>query len=159
MKSSSNLYTLRSRSSEVTSGICFIGDLESNFCLVIRCPIHVYVAIKKSLGPLSIPLKFYSGSVTISMVADSRYHGVFKYRDASGKLKKYNAAFIYPLSLDFDLTDSDVSYILNLVSWFDSFGYQYFDKRDYSIKSLVSRYEKVFDSDVTSFCSDFESTV
>lgn len=134
------LNLLRSRSNDVTSGILFVGSVESNFYLSIRCPIHVAIVIRKAFeaSASTIPVKFYSGSVTISQLVLSQYEGKFIYRDLSGRIKKYNAAFVYPLDLNYEPCAKDYIFISLVLSVFMDYKYGYYDKKDRSISTLFS---------------------
>lgn len=144
---SKNLNLLRSRSNDVTSGILFVGSVESNFYLSIRCPIHVAIVIKKAFESSSIPTRFFSGSVTISQLVLPQFEGKFIYRDLSGKIKKYNAAFVYPLDLNYDPCEKDYRFISVVLSVFMDFKYGYYDKQDRSISTLFS----LFSSDYVTY--------
>lgn len=135
---SKNLNLLRSRSNDVTSGILFVGSVESNFYFSIRCPIHVAIVIEKAFNASSIPTRFYSGSVTISQLVLPQFEGKFIYRDLSGRIKKYNAAFIYPLDLNYEPCEDDYRFISSVLSVFTDFKYGYYDTKDRSIKTLFA---------------------
>lgn len=135
---SKKLNLLRSRSNDVTSGILFVGSVESNFYFSIRCPIHVAIVIEKAFKASSIPTRFYCGSVTISQLVLPQFEGKFIYRDLSGRIKKYNAAFVYPLDVNYEPCEKDYLFISLVMSVFMDYKYGYYDKKDRSISTLFS---------------------
>lgn len=146
MKTSRNLSILKSRSNDVTSGILFVGSAESNFFLSIRCPIYVAIVIRKAFeaSASSIPTKFYSGNVSISQLVLPQYEGKFIYRDPSGRIKKYNAAFVYPLDLHYECCSKDFLFISLVLSVFNDYKFGYYDKKDRSISTLFSLFAPDF---------------
>lgn len=155
---STMLNTLRRNTDISSSGICFIGSPGSNFHLIIRCPVHVYVVIKRAFDGSSIPTKFYSGCVTISQLCLDKFQGKFIYRDSSNRTKKFNAAFVYPLDL-YEVTEDELLHISALFSVFMSNKFEFYDKQDRSLKTLISMFAFDVVSDVSSLIENFESAL
>lgn len=155
---STMINTLRKNTDYSSSGICFIGSPADNFHLIVRCPVHVYVVIKRAFDGSSIPTKFYAGSVTISQVCLPQFEGKFIYRDSSNRVKKFNAAFIYPLDL-YEVTNDELQHISALLSVFMSNKFEFYDKKDRSLKTLISMFAFDFVSDVDSLIKSFEGAL
>lgn len=158
MKTSRNSSILRSRSNDVTSGFCYIGSYEDNFHVIVRCPIHVYVVIKKAFAPSSVKVSFLTGSLPMSYLVAERYHGRFIYRDSSGKTKKYQAAFVYPLELDYEATLEEYQIISAVLSVFQMNKFEYYDTNDRSLKTLFTLFAKDFVEYLNSLVQAFDAS-
>lgn len=155
MKDSVNLSRLRSHSENVTSGFCFIGSYYDNFHVIIKCPIHVYVVIKKAFANSSVKVSFQSGNLPLTHLVLPQFLGRFIYRDLSKKVRKYHAAFVYPLDLNYNLSEFEYQHISALLSVFGSNNFEYYDRMDRSIKTLftlfASDFVEYFDSLIQAF--------
>ena len=141
------------------SGFCFIGDYSDNFYIVIKCPVHVYVVIKKAFAASSINVTFHSGNLPLTHLVLSNYLGRFIYRDISHKVRKYHAAFVYPLDLNYKPSESDYQKISALLSVFRSHKFEYYDKRDRSIKALFTLFADDFVEYLDSLVSAFDGSL
>ena len=155
--SSKELLLRASRTAE-NSGMAFIGGLNENFQLIIKCPFHAYSVIKKELSgaPHSPRCRFYEGSVSINDVALSQYHGTFKYVNKKGKVKKFNAAFVYPLMADYMVSPDEYAGLQTICALLKLNGYEYYDKSNRSIQSLLNCFalpaEILIDGLESAFC-------
>lgn len=131
---------LKARRTAENSGMAFIGGLNDNFQLIIKCPIHAYGVIKKILSTALYPpeCRFYSGSVEIEDVALSQFHGIFSYRNDKGKIRKFKAAFVYPLMADYMVSEDEFSKIQSLCATFQRENFSYYDKNNRSIQALFN---------------------
>lgn len=157
MKVNSKINVLKSRSDSVTSGILYVGSHAQNFYLAIRCPIHVATVIRKAFQASSIDCRFYSGSVTISQLVLPCFRGHFIYRDLTGKPKKYNAAFVYPLDVINSSCEDDFTYISAVLSVMSDNKYSYFDENNRSIKTLFTLFAPDFVEYVDSLIQAFDA--
>lgn len=155
--SANNLPLLRKHSDVVTTGICYIGSYNSNFHIIVRCPVHVYVVIKKAFDLYGVECSFYSGNIPVSDLALPQFLGTFIYRNKD-KIRKYNAALIYPLDLN-TCVDDDLPYINKVLDCFKSFKYEFFDKKDRSAKTLFQMFVSDFISNYESISESIESTI
>lgn len=133
---------MRSRSNEVTSGFCFIGSQTDNFHLIVKCPIHVYVVIKKAFAGSSVPVSFFTGTMPLTHIVLPQFIGRFIYRDSSGHIRKYHSAFVYPLDLNYEASYDEYQTISSLLSVLETNKLQFFDEKDRSIKTLFSIFAK-----------------
>lgn len=155
---SQKINDLRNRSSSVTSGLAYFGNLNSNFQLVIRCPIHVYCAIKKSFenGSYDIPSRFFSGSIDIHDIVLPEYRGIFIYRASrTRKVSRFHASFYFPLDLNTEISDEEYLLLHCLIALMELSEYEYFDQNNTSLQVLVSRYTQASSAIVESFKESF----
>ena len=157
MKDSANLSRLRSRSEDVTSGFCFIGSYEDNFHVIIKCPIHVYVVIKKAFAASSVKVSFQSGNLPLTHLVLPQFLGRFIYRDISKKVRKYHAAFVYPLDLNYEPTEFEYQQISAVLSVFGSNNFEYYDKKDRSLKTLFTLFAEDFVEYLDSLVQAFDA--
>lgn len=157
MKTSRNSSILRSRSNDVTSGFCYIGSYDDNFHIIVKCPIHVFVVIKKAFAPSSVKVSFFTGTLPLNQLVAERYHGRFIYRDSSGKVKKYHAAFVYPLELDYEATLEEYQIISAVLSIFATNKFEYYDASDRSLKTLFTLFAKDFVEYLNSLVQAFDA--
>ena len=151
----SNLSNLRARSSDVLSGFCYIGSYDDNFHLVIKCPVHVYAVIKKVFEGSSICVSFMSGNLPLTHLVLPQFLGTFRYRDKSGKVRKYHSAFVYPLDLNYKPSSEEYSSISAILSVFSSYHFEFYDKKDRSLKTLFTLFAEDFVESVDSLISAF----
>lgn len=158
MKDSVNLSCLRSHSENVTSGFCFIGSYEDNFHVIVKCPIHVYVVIKKAFANSSVKVSFQSGNLPLTHLVLPQFLGRFIYRDISKKVRKYHAAFVYPLDLNYEPTEFEYQQISAVLSVFGSNKFEYYDKMDRSLKTLFTLFAEDFVEYLDSLVSAFDDS-
>lgn len=142
-----------SRTAE-NSGVAFIGGLKDNFQLVIRCPFHAYVVIKKALQGFhhDPECRFYSGSFEISDICLPMYHGTFIYTSPKGKRKKFKAAFIYPLMADYMVSPDEFARLQTLCVLLKLNNLEYYDKQNRTPQQILN----VFDLPAEILVDDFE---
>lgn len=124
------------------SGIAFIGSPSDPFHFIIRCPVHIYCVIKRSLEMWEDPIKcsFYSGTMPITDLALPHFCGTFIYRNKDGKKKRFQAAFIFPLDLNVDI---DFRQIIKILQSFEYAKFEYFDKKDRSLCAILGTFAPV----------------
>ena len=155
VKESSTSLKLRNASAKHNnSGVVFIGSPLDSFHMIIRCPVHVYTCIKKSINLMNNPphLMFCSGSIPISDLALPQFRGTFLYKSPTGKKQKFNAAFIFPTCCN----DEDFSSAFSLLNCFNFVEYDYFSESNKSLKTILS---EICPSDSLFASSDFQDFV
>lgn len=145
----SKLAYLKSKAASVTSGVAFIGGINCNFQLIIKCPVHVYSVIKKNMqGTLSDPdTRFYSGSVPIDSLALPVFQGVFVYRNLKGEEKKYKAAFVFPLDLNREITQEEYKFLHTVCAFLKLANYEFFDKNNRRFETIINTFSQSLLSD------------
>ena len=141
----------------MTSGFCYIGSYDDNFHVIVKCPIHVYVVIKKAFSPSSVKVSFFTGKLPLNQLVAERYHGRFIYRDTSGKVKKYHAAFVYPLDLAYEATFDEYQIISAVLSVFQTNKFEFYDTSDRSLKTLFTLFAKDFVEYLNSLVQAFDA--
>lgn len=152
-----NLPLLRKRSSQVTSGLCYIGNLYTNFHIIVRCPVHVYVVLRKVFDEAGIPTKFFGGNIPVSDVVLPQFLGTFIYK-FNGKTKKFNAAMVYPLDMS-EVTLENINFVNKLLNVFRNTGFQYYDKKDRTAKTIFCTFASDFIADYEFLMESFESAL
>ena len=124
------------------SGIAFIGSPFDPFHFIIRCPVHIYCAIRKSLDMWEHPIScsFYSGSMPITDLALPQFCGTFIYRNKDGKKKRFQAAFVFPLHLN---EDFDYGQIVKISQSFKYANFEYYDKKDRSLCAILDTFSPI----------------
>lgn len=126
------------------SGVCFIGSPLEPFHMILRIPVHVFCVVKKcfEIWENPVPVSFYSGSMPITDLALPKFCGTFLYREKNTKkIKRFQAAFVYPISSDrLDLSDFDkmIGSLVKLLQSLDYGNFEYFDKQNKSLKTIIS---------------------
>lgn len=128
------------KASGVCAGVAFFGGLDSNFQLIIKCPIHIYSVIRKYLSGSNhdIESRFFSGSIEIADLALPQFRGDFKFVSANGKVKKYHAAFVYPLMADYMVLPDEFARLSSFCALMDLNKYEYYDKQNRSFRQILN---------------------
>lgn len=152
MKRQTNL--LKKSRTAVTSGMAFIGGLNENFQLIIKCPAHIYGVIQKKMqgAPHSPTCRFYTGTCEITHVALPQFCGKFIYKNESGQTKKFDAAFVYPLMADYMVSEDEFAKIRTICTLLKLHGFSYYDTKNRSIETLFN----CFSLPSASLVEDFE---
>ena len=159
MKNSPNLDRLKSRSNDVASGFCYIGSYNDNFHIIIKCPIHVYVVIKKAFAASSVKVSFLTGALPLTHLVLPGFIGRFIYRDSSNKVRKYHAAFVYPLEMGYEPSQEEFKAISSVLSVFSTNKFEYYDQKDRSIKSLFALFAPDFVEYVSTLSAAFDDSL
>lgn len=136
---------LRVKSAGISSGVAFIGGIKSNFQLIIRMPIYDYTVLKRYLSNCSyLPeCVWYSGSLSVSDLVLPQYCGTFILTLPTGKVRKFKAAFVYPLDLNYKVTPSEYSMVQEIIVFLSQNKCKYYDKKDYSLEALFKRFPPI----------------
>lgn len=138
-----NYPLLRKADTASKSGVCFIGSPLEPYHMILRIPVHVFCVIKKcfEMWEHPIPITFYSGSMPITDLALPQFCGTFLYREKnSKKIKRFQAAFVYPLSSDQLIVhdyDVMVGSLIKLLQSFEYGQFEFFDKNNKSLKTII----------------------